>query len=247
MSLRLPTYVLAALLGVVALAPASAVEAQERRQQATYSLVIRGITIGNLSFSSVETGQNYAVSGRVQTSGLAGMLRKMGYEASVQGRVTGAGFAPQKYSQKGGSGSRVTEEVLVWRNGVPRIELQQPTRAPRENPLDPAKQRGTVDTLTAIFATLRDVPEAEACGQRLTLYDGRYRMGLRVQKAQPTADGGVTCGGEYIREGGFSAEDMAERVSFPFTLHYVPIEGDMMRVKEVSMQSLWGRARLARR
>lgn len=222
-------------------------EAQEKRQSATFDLVVRGLTIGNLSFTSVESGRSYALSGRVQTSGLAGMLRKMRYDASTRGSRTGAGFAPQRYEQTGGSGSRVTEEVLVWQGGVPRLEKQLPPRAPRENALDPKAQRGTVDTLTAIFATLGEVPQASACNVNLTLYDGRYRMGLRIGQPQADAKGNVTCSGQYIRQGGFSDEEMAERVSFPFTLAYQPLGNGELRVREVAMESLWGRARLVRR
>lgn len=229
------------------LLPAAPSLAQEKRQEARFDLVLRGLTIGNLAFTSVETGQNYALSGRVQTSGLAGMLRKMGYEASTQGRLTRGGFAPQRYAQTGGSGKRVTEEVLVWQGGVPRLEKQNPPRAPRENPIDPKSQRGTVDTLTAIYATLRDVPKGQECNVNLTLYDGRYRMGLQIGAPKSDAAGNVTCTGQYIRQGGFSAEEMAERVSFPFTLGYQPLGADQMRVREVAMETLWGRARLTRR
>lgn len=227
--------------------PPVAATAQEKRQSASFDLVIRGLRIGNLAFTSVENGGAYALSGRVQTSGLAGMLRKMRYDASTRGRISGARYAPQRYEQKGGSGNRVTEEVIVWEGGVPRLEKQHPPRAPRENALDPKAQRGTVDTLTAIYATLGDVAQQNACNVDLTLYDGRYRMGLKIGRPQADAQGNLTCSGQYIRQGGFSAEEMAERVSFPFTLSYQPLGSGEYRVKEVAMESLWGRARLVRR
>lgn len=244
--MRAPLLICLTALGLLGAAPSGA-QAQEKRQQAVYDLRLRGLTMGTLSYSSVEAGQSYALNGRMETSGLAGMLRKMRYDASASGRLTRTGFATQRYSQKGGSGKRVTEEVLVWQGGVPRLEKQEPPRAPRDNALDPRAQRGTVDTLTSIHATLRDVPKGQECNVDLTLYDGRYRMGLKIGAPQPGRDGAVSCAGQYIRLGGFSAEEMAERVSFPFTLHLVPLDGQTMRVQEVAMETLWGRARLVRR
>lgn len=220
--------------------------AQEMRQDARFALEIRGITVGELSFAGVETPQAYAVSGTVRTTGLAGMLRKMHYDAKVQGGRNSPRFAPARYEQSGGIGSKYSEEVVVWSGGLPRIERQNPPKAPREGAADPAQQRGTVDTLTAIYATLRDVAPGGECQANLTLYDGRYRMQLRMSAPQ-RVEGGVTCNGEYIRVAGFSAEEMAERTNFPFALHYAPATGGQMRVERVTMDSLYGSARLVRR
>lgn len=234
------------LVAALALAMPLPALAQEMRQDARFALEIRGISVGELSFAGVETPQAYAVSGNVRTTGLAGMLRKMNYDAKVQGGRNAARFSPARYEQSGGIGSKYSEEVVVWSGGQPRIERQEPPKAPRDGAADPAKQRGTVDTLTALYATLRDVAPGGECQANLTLYDGRYRMQLRMSPPQP-AQGGVTCNGEYIRVSGFSAEEMAERTNFPFTLHYAPGANGQMRVERVTMDSLYGSARLVRR
>lgn len=233
----------AALLSLGLMQPAAA---QQVRQDATFSLVVRGISVGTLNFSGVEDGRSYAISGAIGTSGLAGMLKKMRYEASVRGTVSQGRYQPARYEQKGGS-SRYSEEVVVWRNGLPRIERQNPPKSAREGAPDPAKQRGTVDTLTTLFVTLRDTPKAGACNANYVMYDGSYRMRLRLSSPRDAGKGAVTCAGEYIRLEGFSAEDMAERVSFPFTITYAPLGQDRLRVTEVAMQTLWGRARLVRK
>lgn len=226
---------------------ASPAVAQEVRQDATFALEIRGLPVGNLSFSGVETPSRYAVSGVVATSGLAGMLRRMRYDAKVQGSRNARGFAPARYEQSGGSGNRSSQEVVVWQSGMPRIEMREPARLPGARDADPAKQRGTVDTLTALYATLRDVPAGQECTSNVMIYDGRYQMQLRLSKPQAQSGGAVACNGEYIRIAGFSEEEMAERTHFPFTLHYAPVEGGSMRVTQVRMDSLYGSARLVRR
>lgn len=221
--------------------------AQEQRQEATFNLEIRGLKVGTLSFSGVETSSQYAVSGTVGTGGLAGLLKKMRYDASVTGRQRNDVLSPSRYEQSGGSGDRTSQEVVVWSGGMPRIESRNPPREPGRNDADPAQQRGTVDTLTALYATLRDVPAGKECTANVTIYDGRYAMRLRLSRPTPQANGGVNCNGEYIRIGGFTPEEMAERTNFPFSLHYTPIEGNRMRVSEVRMDSLYGSAKLVRR
>ena len=244
--MRLVKILAAVMLAAVPMAAPGAVMAQDQRQDARFALEIRGISVGELVFAGVETPVAYAVSGTVRTTGLAGMLRKMHYDAKVQGARTPPRFAPMRYEQSGGIGSRYTEEVVLWSGGLPRIERQDPPRQARDSDADPARQRGTVDTLTALYATLRDVAPGEECQANLALYDGRYRMELRMAAPQ-RSDNGTRCTGEYIRVAGFSAEEMAERTNFPFTLHYAAQPDGRMRVTRVTMDSLYGSARLVRR
>lgn len=218
----------------------------ETRQQVQFDFEVRGLTVAVLRWSAVETASSYAVTGTIQSTGLAGAIRKMRYDATVRGSVTSRGFAPQRYEQTGGSGKRVTEEVVVWRSGLPVIERQSPPREARDTDADPTKQRGTVDTLTALYATLRDVAPGQECRSSVIIYDGRYRMQLRLSRPQ-AVEGGVRCNGEYIRLAGFSPEDMAERTTFPFTLTYQGQAEGKMRVVDVTMDSTFGRARLVRK
>lgn len=238
-----PAPALAAALMLALALPSSA---QEVRQDARFALEIRGLGVGELVFAGVETPGAYAVSGTVRTTGLAGMLRKMHYDAKVRGSRNSPRFVPARYEQSGGSGGKYSEEVVVWSGGMPRIERQEPPKPARDRDADPAAQRGTVDTLTALYATLRDVAPEEACKADLAMYDGRYRMRLRVFEPKAVA-GGLTCEGQYIRVAGFTAEEMAERTTFPFTLHYAALPDGRLQVRRVTMDSLYGSARLVRR
>lgn len=241
-----PALTLAAPLTALLLAAAQPAPAQEKRQDALFTLEIRGIAVGELVFAGVETDSAYAVSGTVRTTGLAGMLRKLHYDAKVQGARSSGRLSPARYEQSGGIGSKYSEEVVVWSGGLPRIERQDPPKPARDTDADPARQRGTIDTLTAIYATLRDVPPGQECRSDLTLYDGRYRMQVRTLAPRQAGDG-VICDGEYIRLAGFSPKEMAERTNFPFQLHYSPASNGTMRVVKVTMDSLYGSARLVRR
>jgi len=219
----------------------------ETRQSANWDLVIRGLNVGSLSWSAIEDGASYAITGRVATSGLAAMLRKMRYDASVSGRLQGSTFQPARYEQSGGIGGKSSREVVTWTNGNPVLTERVPPRTPSDRDADPARQRGTIDTLSAIYAVMRDVPKGRECGTDVQIYDGRYRMQVRLGAARADDRGNVACTGEYIRLQGFSEKEMAERTHFPFTVQYQPLDAATSRVTRIEMDSLWGSARLVRR
>jgi hypothetical protein len=105
---------------------------------------------------------------------------------------------------------------------------------------------GTVDPLTALYATLRDVDKGTECQVSLKMFDGRRHSQITTSERQEAGEQ-VVCQGEYRRLAGFSAEDLAEKTRFPFSLIYSPTDDGRMRVTEVTMDSLFGKARLTRR
>ena len=65
--------------------------------------------------------------------------------------------------------------------------------------------------------------------------------------AKPAAGGGLTCTGEYRRLEGFSAEEMADKSRFPFSMTYAPLPDGRLRVTEIAMDTIYGKGRLTRR
>ncbi|MFN3938454.1 MAG: DUF3108 domain-containing protein [Gemmobacter sp.] len=214
--------------------------------QGQFDFVLRGIRAGTLQWQAVEQNGQYAVSGRLESAGLAGMVRRVRFDARAQGRVNGERLLPLRYEENSDTGRRQSEAVMVWRGGVPQVELVRPEREPGANDLDPADQRGTVDPLTALYATLRDVPAERACSSSVQMFDGRRRSALTLGAPRQEGDR-IACTGEYRRIAGFSDKEMAERTRFPFTLTYAPNGDGTMRVIEVAMDTIYGKAYLKRR
>lgn len=220
--------------------------AADSTDQATFDLAIRGIGAGTLAFTGIEKGRGYAVSGKLQTTGLVAMFRKVRYDAKAQGSVAKGRYVPTSYAEKSDTGRRQSESLMAYKKGVPQVKVYNPPRPPRAGDVDPATQGGTVDPLTALYATMRDVEPGQECKVSVTMFDGRHRSQLALATPQAKGDQ-VVCAGEYRRLQGFSAKDMAERVRFPFTLTYSPTEEGKMRVTDVAMETLYGRATLKRR
>ena len=225
---------------------AAGAAAAQTTDNASFDLRIRGISAGSLVFSGVQEGAGYAVNGKLQSGGLVGMLKRVRYDAQAQGRISKGRYVPSSYSEAADTGKRQSQAVMGYRAGVPQVTQYQPAQKPRSYDVDPSTQGGTVDPLTALYATLRDVDAGQECNRSLQIFDGRRRTELVLGAPQATA-AGVSCAGEFRRVAGYSADDMAEKTRFPFTLSYAPVEGGRMRVVEVATDTLYGRATLTRR
>lgn len=219
--------------------------AQAQADQGSFDLVLKGLKAGNLTFSGQQDGKSYAVSGSLKSTGLAAMIRKVRYDAATSGRVSKGRYTPATYNEKADTGKRQSESVMAYRKGVPQVKSYSPPREPFPTDVDPATMGGTVDPLTALYATLRDVDKGAECKVSLAMFDGRRHS--QIKTSSPKADGEfVVCAGEYRRLAGFSEKEMAEKQRFAFTLTYAPTPEGRMRVIEVAMDTLYGKASLKR-
>ncbi|OYX43816.1 MAG: hypothetical protein B7Z02_07600 [Rhodobacterales bacterium 32-67-9] len=218
----------------------------DQKDGAVFDLTLKGIHAGTLSISGAIEGHSYAVSGVLKSGGLVALVRKVRYDARAVGTVSDGRFTPARYEEDADTGKRQSQSVMDYRAGVPQVKVYNPPKSPRPGDVDPATQGGTVDPLTALYAALRDVPKAEACNQKLALFDGRRRSQVVLSDPNPV-NGGLACVGEYRRIEGFSEKEMAEKSRFPFTMTLAPIGDGRMRVTEISMDTIYGKGRLKRR
>jgi len=233
----------AAVAGLLLAAGAGAGRADD---PAVFDIDIRGLRAGTLSIAASENASSYAVSGRLASAGLVGMVRKVSYDATARGALRKGRFTPRSYTERADTGKRQSEAQMDYKSGVPQVKVQKPPMTPRPNDVDPATQGGSVDPLTALYATLRAVEKGEECKVSVNMFDGRRASSVTL--SAPVADGdAVQCAGEYRRIAGFSEKEMAEKVRFPFILTYMPREDGRMHVVEVTMESIYGKARMVRR
>ncbi|MBC7141795.1 MAG: DUF3108 domain-containing protein [Rhodobacteraceae bacterium] len=218
----------------------------DQQDSAVFDLTLKGIHAGTLSISGAIEGRSYAVSGVLKSGGLLALVRKVRYDARARGTVSDGRFTPSRYEEDADTGKRQSQSVMAYKAGVPQVKVYNPPKSPRPGDVDPATQGGTVDPLTALYAALRDVPEAEACNRKFVLFDGRRRSQVVLAEPKP-AKGGIVCAGEYRRLEGFSAEEMADKSRFPFTMAYAPLGDGRLRVTEISMDTIYGKGRLKRR
>lgn len=242
--MRLISFALAALISLGALSHAQPGHAQT--DDARFDVIFRGFKAGQLVFRARQDGTSYQVVGKLQSTGFVGRLVEFSYDAQSSGTLRGTRYTPSQYTEQAVTGRGAQSSVMRYRAGVPQVREVTPARDPAPWDLSPAQQGGTVDILTALYATLRDQPRANACAVDLIMFDGRRRTSLTLSNPVEQAGGGVTCTGEYRRLGGFHPDDMAERTRFAFTMQMEPV-GDVLRVMEISTPTLWGDAYIRRR
>ena len=245
MNLRFSFRAMALVAALAGAVPAFA----DTKSSGTFDLDIRGFRAGILQFSGTTSGTGYTVTGKLESTGLAAMVRKIRYDAAASGRLSSGRWSPARYDEQADTGKRQSQSRMEYHGGIP-TEMIKDSREGRPNYVDPATQAGTVDPLTALYATLRDVSADQACNLKLVMFDGARRSQITLSAAETageTAGDTITCAGEYRRLAGFSDKEMAEKQRFPFRLTYGPADGDMVRVVSVSMDSLYGRASLTRR
>lgn len=239
--------ILPRIAAVAAFCLAAGGASADQQDSAIFDLTLRGIHAGTLSVAGAIEGRGYAATGVLKSGGLVALVRKVRYDARAFGTHAKGRFTPSRYEEDADTGRRQSQSVMEYRAGVPQVKVYNPPKPPRPGDIDPATQAGTVDPLTAAYAALRDVAPEEACHLKLVMFDGRRRSQVVLADPRPTADGGLTCAGEYRRLEGFSAEEMAEKSRFPFRMTYAPLPDGRLRAVEVSMDTIYGKGRLTRR
>lgn len=233
-------------IGVIAAVFLASAGSPATAEEAVFDLSVRGLLAGTLSFTGKADPAGYAVSGQLESAGVVRMIREVRYTGAVEGRIADGRLVPQRYVEKADTGKRKSEAVMDYRGGVPQVKVYKPPRDPEALPVDPATQGGTLDPLSAMFAVLGDVETDQACDRTLKIFDGKRSSRIVLAEPVPGEDG-VVCAGEYRRVAGFSAEDMAEKSRFAFRMFLVPHGDGKLRVTEVRMDSLYGKAVLKRR
>ena len=224
-----------------ALAQAARIE-----DRAVFDLTIRGVSAGSFTLAAVQDGAAYAASATLKSGGLAALMKRFSYAAEAKGRIANGRYRPASYSEVAVNGSKTLARQMAFKGGKPVRIATQPERAPRPYDVAPGTMAGSVDPMTAIYLTLRDVSAGAECRVDVVLFDGTEAAGIRL--SNPAASNGtVTCAGEYRRIAGYPEKEMRERTRFPFTLTYSPVEGGRMRVTSLDLETTLGRASMVRR
>ena len=220
--------------------------ARAQTDDGAFDLLVLGIRAATVSFSASRDGSAYAVTGRVQTTGLAALVKRLRYEGAAKGTVAKGRYRPASYRESADTGRRQSDATVSYAKGVPSVTAYSPVVDATPDDVDPATMGGSVDPLTALYATMRTVEKGAECNLSLDLFDGKRASKLQVGAANP-AGVLVTCDGAYIRVQGFTAKEMAKQPRFPFTLTYAPTDTGQMQVVEVISETIYGKVTLKRR
>ena len=211
-------------------------------EPARFAVQLLGVRIGQLEMSGGAGGGAYAARARFRTTGAAGLLARVRFDLAADGATGGAvadgGLVPAHYSEDMHTGRR---------RSASRLEAARGLLAPvgnRGTAAAPAPPPGALDPMTALFAALRDQPEAALCRLDAPVFDGERHTRIRLTGRAVTADG-IACSGTFSRVSGYSAGELAERRHFPLSVTYRR-QGRLWRAMAAEVRTLHGKVRLVR-
>ncbi|MDX1785585.1 MAG: DUF3108 domain-containing protein [Roseovarius sp.] len=243
--------IITGLIGLAALCVAGLAAAgspADGTTAARFDVRLIGVKLGEMTLAGRIGGGDYMVQSTFSTRGIVGAVARAGFDLTARGRVTATGFIPEHYNESIDTGRRASSARLRYRGGVPRITggtLATAVPDPGEVPLDPAREGGTLDPLTAVFAVLHDQPAATLCQTDVTIFDGARRSRITMTGRAEAGDE-VICSGSYRRLAGFSASELKRQTVYPFSVRYGP-GGGRMQARQVTVRTTYGKAELLRR
>ena len=214
---------------------------------AVFSLKIKGLNVGTLSFLGTHDDNNYTISGELKSGGIFKFINKQRYKATTAGTLINSYFKPVIYTELRNKKGKKSSAKLTYKNGIPQIREYDPPRQIKVNTIDPNTQGGTVDPLTALYVTLRDNNSLEPCQLKLEVFDGKRKSQVRLFPDLKKREDLIMCIGEYKRVAGFSKKDMEEKTSFLFNIFYKKTREYQYSVKKLVIETVYGTAVLTRK
>jgi hypothetical protein len=214
--------------------------------QSEYAIVIGGLRVGALTVDQTLSDGGYRHVIAVRTTGLAGLVRQVSYDAVAEGTMSQAGLpAPARYVEFTDTGRRTSEADLIYRGGLPIVRhLSTEGRGASTPPVDPARAIGAVDPASVLGLLLSDRPAELACTFDAKVFDG-WR--LTHVSLSGEAGGANRCTGVFRRIAGFDPGDMAEGAEFAISVILSPRDGAIVRTEEVIFETPLGKGKLKRR
>lgn len=237
-----PHTLICALLALGALLAAPQVNAKSARSIETiYDFYLGGIKAGEVSIDSRVDGKRYKATSKLKTAGIVGLLYKASFEARTNGVLTSKGYAPKRFVADSRMSSKEQRVDMRFAKNAPRKVKAVPAFDPRPWQIDPKKQTGTVDPITAAISSLAPMPKGKICNRSVEVFDGRKRYAIDLGK--PVADGKrIKCAAMYRRIAGFKPKMMKKRPKFPFNIWYEERPDGLAHVVRAAGDSVFGLA-----
>lgn len=235
--LRPATVAVLCLCAIAAVVP----QARAERYEQNWSVHAFGIKVGNLQVAVEESGATVSGAAQFQTTGLAGILRRIRFQIQSQSRKTPSSLRAQSYAGVIHTGKRLSETSLQAQDGrlVKTAGLQAPA-----TPIAPDATLGALDPMTMLWLTLRDQTAQTLCQIEETQFDGTRLVRITLKTRIDTLEH-VTCQGTYDRIGGYSDAELAELKTSPLSIVYAK-QGAIWRAQTVYLTSRHGRAKVRR-
>jgi hypothetical protein len=126
----------------------------------------------------------YQVRLRFHTAGAVGFVVTANSDSTATGRFTGEMAAPERYTSVGRLRGEPRQTELDYAgNDDPQIRVLIPATEPLRDPVPPAQQAGTIDTLSAMAMLIHAVNTNGRCDGHVTAFDGHRLIAFTSRTA----------------------------------------------------------------
>jgi hypothetical protein len=123
-----------------------------------------------------ESGNTYAITGDLKTTGLAGLFQNFQKKSTVRGRLVPTGAQPEAYSADVRRDKAARHDKIDFRTNATASGSSSPSV---KTDAVAATPRDAVDPLTAYFLVERRLGRGGDCTLTVPVFDGRHRFDLR--------------------------------------------------------------------
>ena len=232
------------MAGIAALAGAMTIGASQAQQPQSIKLVydvhFGGLKIGKAEISGAFGEQEYRATTRIETSGVADAF----FTATVDGESHGVrdeagALTPLRFIADTKTSERDQLVEIVFADGAPSIAQAVPAYKKKSYEIEPEKQIGAIDPLSAALQALAPAPAEQVCNTRLDVFDGRKRWALDF--SNPRRDENIIeCDGVYERIAGFKPKHMRRQTKFPFDVTYRVGDDGLAVVERILIKTDYG-------
>ena len=213
-----------------------------KTERYSFDVFLWGIKVGELVYSVKKASDEYDISGVLRSKGFARVVTKYKFEAQTKGKGSNSKYYPTSYSEKSDTGRRKEQKSIIYQEMIPKLTS---AKAPKPHWAKPKSQKGTLDPMTAIHLIMGDRIEKTLCKQKFNLFDGARRIEIILSKINIEKNS-AQCRGEYIRQDGYTEEEIKEGKVFPFTISYIKRD-EIYAVENLRIKALRGQTKFTRR
>jgi hypothetical protein len=187
--------------------------------EATYSIVVSGITVGHANAVATFTPDGYTASINGSTSGIARLVSDATAKLAGSGRIVADRLLPATYildTSENGDASHVS--MALRGNAITDLTAVPPLKPkPDRIPITSTHKRNILDPLSAFLVRRSGnaPPTADVCNRTIKVFDGWQRYDIALSyKATRKVEG---------RADGYAGD------VFVCTARYVPVAGHRLR------------------
>ncbi len=150
---------------------------------AHYAAYAKGLNVLRLDAELAVGPRDYRVRLTYHTAGTVGVLIRAEQDTVAEGAFVGDHPAPRRFYSAGHFRGRPRVTQIDYPRGQPDIRALTPPNEEEREPVAPAEQAGTIDSVSAMAQLVRQVNATGRCEGQSRTYDGRRLAELSARTA----------------------------------------------------------------